>query len=261
MTENSEKNLQESIAYSMEFDENPEIFFCLPYLLQDLWELGTSPEDVMKLIKKYNICKPGARMLDLGCGKGAVSIRVAKELGLEAHGIDGMPEFIAEAKKYAEKYGADHLCSFETGDIRDAVHKMRGFDVAILGAVGYVFGDLEKTITNIKPCLKPGGYLILDDWYVKETIDPDRDDILSRSEFLQKIEAAGASFIDEIIMEADAMSSSNAAIYAKIESRGFELMKTYPDRKMAIEAYLATQRKENELLQTAVVCGTFLIQL
>lgn len=261
MSVGNTKGLDESVASSLDGGNNPGIYPFLPYLLQDLWALGTSPDDVINLIRKHRICPGGGWLLDLGCGKGAVSVRVAKELGLSVHGIDGMPEFIAEAIKYAQKYGVDHLCSFETGDIRDAVHNMRGFDVAVLGAVGYVFGDLEKTIANIKPCLKAGGYLILDDWYAKEATYTGKGDILSRSDFLLQVKAAGARLIEEIITEADAMSASNAAMYAEIESRGFELMKLHPEQKEAIEAYLASQRKENELLETAVVCGTFMLQL
>jgi cyclopropane fatty-acyl-phospholipid synthase-like methyltransferase len=261
LSDESVKNLEESVAYSLDGSGNPEIYPYIPYLLQDLWELGTSPDDVIKLIRKHNICSSGGQLLDLGCGKGAVSVRAAKELGIKTHGIDGMPEFIEEAKEYANKFGVVHLCSFETGDIRDAVHHKRGFDITVLGAVGYVFGDLEKTISNIKACLKPGGYIILDDWYSKESTDPQRDDVLSRGEFIRQIEAAGARMIDEIISNPDEMSASNARMYEKIETRAFELTKRHPKQRGVFETYLNAQREENDTIENTVICGTFLIQL
>ena len=44
------------------------------------------------MIKKFNI----KTMLDIGCGPGG-QVRVAKELGLEAEGVDGDPRVIQEA--------------------------------------------------------------------------------------------------------------------------------------------------------------------
>ncbi|MEW6623897.1 MAG: hypothetical protein AB1420_12355 [Bacillota bacterium] len=73
------ESIQEEIVKSLD-GESVDLFPYLPYLLQDLWDIGTSPKTVLKLIKSYNIIKtPGSKVLDLGCGKGAVSINIAKE--------------------------------------------------------------------------------------------------------------------------------------------------------------------------------------
>jgi SAM-dependent methyltransferase len=75
----------------------------IPYLLQDIWEIGADPETMTSLIKEHvDISNP--RILDLGCGKGAVSIRMAQEVECTVFGIDAVPEFIKEANEYARKF-------------------------------------------------------------------------------------------------------------------------------------------------------------
>jgi ubiquinone/menaquinone biosynthesis C-methylase UbiE len=70
-----------------------EIFPYLPFIVQDLWELGADPSTVIKLIsKRFTNCAV-LKVLDLECGKGAVSIRVAEKLGYSCFGIDAIPDF------------------------------------------------------------------------------------------------------------------------------------------------------------------------
>lgn len=46
----------------------------IPYILQDLWELGSIPEYIYLLIDE-NVDKKGInKIIDFGCGKGAVLI-------------------------------------------------------------------------------------------------------------------------------------------------------------------------------------------
>lgn len=49
-------------------------------------------------------------MLDLGCGKGAVSIKVALELRCRCLGIDALSEFIDEARRRAQEYHVTSMC-------------------------------------------------------------------------------------------------------------------------------------------------------
>jgi 2-polyprenyl-3-methyl-5-hydroxy-6-metoxy-1,4-benzoquinol methylase len=54
----------------------------LPELLQDLWEIGSSAETMLALMKKHalHLLPPPRKILDLGCGKGAISIPIARAL-------------------------------------------------------------------------------------------------------------------------------------------------------------------------------------
>ena len=59
---------------------------------------------------------PGTRVLDVGCGVGRWSRRLARR-GAEVMGIDLSPTMIAEARRRAAEDGVLHRCRFETQDL------------------------------------------------------------------------------------------------------------------------------------------------
>lgn len=69
------KNLNESVVESLD-GFRTELLPYLPYLLQDLWEIEADPDTMLSLIKQY-IRQDRLNILDLGCGKGAVTIKIA----------------------------------------------------------------------------------------------------------------------------------------------------------------------------------------
>ncbi|MCK5453172.1 MAG: class I SAM-dependent methyltransferase, partial [Calditrichia bacterium] len=91
MNEKLEKSLSESL------ETNPNFLPYLPELLQDLWELGSSPDKIIELIRPLELNAGDTRILDLGCGKGAVSILLVKTFGFQAIGVDGCQPFLDEA--------------------------------------------------------------------------------------------------------------------------------------------------------------------
>ena len=139
------------------------LFPYLSYLLQDLWEFGASPDIIIDIIKRHNILHKNSKVLDLGCGKGAVLIKLVKEFGCRGHGMDALPDFIQEAKAYAEKNKVAQKCTFETGDIRRMIDQFRGYDLVILGSIGPVFGDIKTTLQKVQVCIKKKGYVVLDE--------------------------------------------------------------------------------------------------
>ena len=122
------KEIEEKLACSLSGAKTTEIIPFLPYLLQDFWELGSDPEIMTELIDKYIRLSENTRILDLGCGKGAVSVKTAQKLGVKVKGIDLIPEFVEFAEQKAKEYKVDDLCEFETGDINEAVKTESGYD-------------------------------------------------------------------------------------------------------------------------------------
>ncbi len=76
------KTIEECVVTAMD-GTNKELFPYLPYILQDVWEFGANPEAVISLISKYFSHTAGLNVLDLGCGKGAVSIKVSQKAGIQ----------------------------------------------------------------------------------------------------------------------------------------------------------------------------------
>ena len=70
------------------FEVSPELLPYIPELLADLWALGSSPETVVEWVRSLELPPETTGVLDLGCGKGAVSIALAKEFNFRIFGID-----------------------------------------------------------------------------------------------------------------------------------------------------------------------------
>lgn len=86
-------DVEMKLAKSLTADTT-ELIPYLPYILQDLWEMGASPDNIYHLISKHVEVSEKTRVLDPACGKGAVSVHPAKAAGLKVKGIDIIPGFI-----------------------------------------------------------------------------------------------------------------------------------------------------------------------
>ena len=72
-------NMKSEFNKSLDIQDE-EIAEFIPYILQDLWSLGGNPDVVVKIVKRNITLTPDSRIIDLGCGKGATLIELAKTL-------------------------------------------------------------------------------------------------------------------------------------------------------------------------------------
>ncbi|MDN5202674.1 methyltransferase domain-containing protein [Fulvivirgaceae bacterium BMA10] len=253
------ETLEKSVVTSMDGSDN-ELFPFLPYILQDLWEIGASPEIIINLVRKHTTNYSNLSALDLGCGKGAVSIKLAKEFDCNCLGIDAIKEFINEANNKAKEYGVDHLCQFKTEDIRESIKVLPTFDVIILGAIGPVLGDYYSTLTKLSKCLNQGGVIIIDDSYLDQEGECSNPLIQKKEIMLQQIRDSGMQLIDEVIIQEDEMKNSNDHIFENLKKRCYELIEKHPAKIKLFENYIKEQEDENEVLESEVVSSTMLIR-
>jgi len=232
----------------------------LSYLLQDLWEIGASPDILIDIIKKHTILKNESRILDLGCGKGAVLIRLVKEFGCQAYGIDALPEFIEEAKNYAKKNKVLQKCKFEVGDIRRVADHLQGYNLVILGSIGPVFGDVKSTLLKVQTCINDDGYIVLDDGYLFDSSTLNSPIYFKETEILDQIESANMEIIEKKLMDPGYFKKSNKHIYNSISKRVTELIAKYPEDQSIFKGYLKSQEEENALLENHIACVTWLLK-
>ncbi len=249
---NSEDKLARSLTA-----ESTELIAFLPYLLQDLWELGSSPEDMIELLSRHVNASRTTRVLDLACGKGAVSVRIAQALGCRVKGIDMMPDFIDYARKKAEQYSVSSLCIFSVGDITEAVKVERNYDIVILGAVGDVLGSPDKTIEQLKDTVKPGGYILIDDGYGQQGADID---YYTREEWLEICRNHGVRLVDEKLIALEEVERINDEQQRHIRRRAEELKQRYPDQGHLFDSYIASQQAECDMLEQDISGVTMLLQ-
>ena len=231
----------------------------LPYLLQDFWELGAAPSAIIDLTEAYIDLDETTKVLDLACGKGAVSIKLAQALELKVKGIDILPEFIKTANQKAKEHHVEDLCNFKVGDINEAVTTEKGYDLTILGAVSGVLGTPEETLKKLKATIKRGGYIIIDEAYLKEGITQSdiNDNIsqyLTETQWLELFKKTGLNLVETVLaedIEDENFDSETAMGY--LTTRANELIEKYPDKKEMFEGYLKSQQNEYDDLDTNLV--------
>ncbi|WP_242987480.1 class I SAM-dependent methyltransferase [Anaerobacterium chartisolvens] len=230
----------------------------LPYLLQDLWELGSSPKDIIDMFQKHIKVSETTKVLDLACGKGAVSIQVAKALDCKIKGIDIIPEFVDFANKKAKEYGVENLCEFKAGDINKAVKIEKDYDIVILGAVGDVLGNPEETIQLLKNTVKNGGYIFINDAYGNNDSD---ERYPTREKWFLFFQKAGVKLLDEIFNEEADLESLNNEQQSFIVMRANEIKEKYPDKAYLFESYIQSQQAECDELENEISGVTMLLQV
>jgi ubiquinone/menaquinone biosynthesis C-methylase UbiE len=95
-------------------------------------ELQALGEDLMAVIRHLPL-RPDSRVLEVGCGSGALSLAIAKYLGADGMvmGVDLAEEHVAFARRNALKAGLQNL-SFSIGDVTGEIAGLSGdFDVVI----------------------------------------------------------------------------------------------------------------------------------
>jgi ubiquinone/menaquinone biosynthesis C-methylase UbiE len=252
------KILEESVVTAMDGSDK-ELFQFLPYILQDLWEIGTDPKIVIRLISRYFNNHADLKILDLGCGKGAVSVKVSKALGCRCYGIDAIPAFIEHARQKADEFKVSHLCRFETGDIREIIKELTGYDVIILGAIGPVFGDYYTTLTTLEKCISKNGIFIIDDGYIDDDSNFSHPLMLKKSTILQQIEEAGTELVESDISDSEDIKNSDDQIFENLKKRCQELIEKYPDKRTLFLNYIQKQEIENDVLENKVTGATMVI--
>ncbi|HDR52606.1 MAG TPA: class I SAM-dependent methyltransferase [Mariniphaga anaerophila] len=256
-----EKTLEESVMASLDCSD-AAILPWLPFILQDFWEMGSDSDTIIHLIKKHLKSNPAkSKVLDLGCGKGAISVKTAKKLGCSCLGIDAISEFIDFARLKANEYRVSHLCIFETGDIRKMINRPARYDIIISGAIGPVLGNYYETLTKLKLCLNETGIIIIDDGYIGNKSRFTHPQMLKKSELLKQVDTTGMVLADEVTTDAKGKKNeSYDAKYNNLEERCLVLISMHPDKAGMFLNFLKKQRAEYNLLKSEITCSTMVFQ-
>ena len=111
--------------------------------------------------------KPGARLLDLACGKGRHAIYLSQK-GYDVTGVDLSPESIAYARRFAHA-----RLHFEVHDMREAL-PWGPFDFVfnLFTSFGYFAEEAENVVAlrSAAAALRPGGKLVIDFMNTERTV-------------------------------------------------------------------------------------------
>lgn len=251
------RSLDESIARAMDCD-TPELVPFLPYILQDFHEIGSSAQSITEIIEEKAAGKGQLKILDLGCGKGAVLLSIAEKLDCKCLGIDGVTEFVRYAAGKAKEKNLEN-CVFRAGDIREEIKFPEKYDAIILGSIGPVLGDYYETMEKLKNLLAPGGFIILDDGYIEDESSYNHDAVVKKSTLLSQLDRAGMEIVKEYRWDEKDYHEEYGAEYNNIKKRCIELAGKYPEKRKLFEDYVKKQEMEYEVLETKIVCAAMVI--
>ena len=125
------------------------------------------PEEVATLLKPIDI--KGCRVLDFGCGTGGVTCLLVSEHGAgEVIGIDIQPRVLARAERLLAARGLSDRISFRRVDPGPLDLPDRSFDAVVsVGAIIH-HPDQDRLFRDFRRILRPGGRLIVSDWYATD---------------------------------------------------------------------------------------------
>ena len=169
------------------------------------------PDFLYEVVDKLGL-PSGASAVDLGCGEGQHSIRLAERFGFAVHGIDPVPrhielanEALADAAK--QNPALSKLVRFELGAVEALPIEDASIDLIWCKEALYYF-DLDKAFAECRRVLRAGGSVVIYNMFNGDRLEPreaerqwTRDVVLANADH-KHVEAAfrSAGFqIDECI--------------------------------------------------------------
>jgi len=148
------------------FVDHPQMF--LPWMKAMREQAKVDVRGLRTVFEKFRV-RNGARILDLACGIGRISINLAKA-GYEVVGVDISPLYLDFARKWAEQDRVSDQTRFYEMDMRDASRRLmrkgeKKFDVilnygTVIGYRGQ--GDDAKMLTDIRSVASQHAILVIE---------------------------------------------------------------------------------------------------
>jgi len=112
------------------------------------------------------VAPEGARVLEVGCGPGHLSIRLARQHGLHTTGLDLDPAMIERARANADRAGegAERRPSFLVGDVTSMPFPDGSFDLVVSTMSMHHWTDPAAGLAEMARVLRPGARALVWDF-------------------------------------------------------------------------------------------------
>lgn len=272
------------VASALEMDS--ELLAVAPELLADLDALGADVATIVTVISELDLA-PGASALDLGSGKGAVAIELARRLDLDVHGIELFEPFVDHARAAAGAAGVSGRCRFTHGDVTRLAGQLPPADVAVFAALGGALGPIDVTMGILRRFVRPGGYVVISDScrrdgdttafpgfehhrtaaetrrlltahgdaLVAERLEPDDSDGTSHAEDAEGTDDDGSSDTGDT----DETGDGTVEIEV-LAARAADLARRRPELGDALASFIEAQRAEYDFLDRHMVGAVWVVQ-
>jgi len=132
----------------------------------------TSPQK-LGLLADYCRVRDGARVLDVGSGKGWLLRTWAKAWQIEGTGLEVNPWHVAEARERAEAEGAaDRLCFIE-GPALDFAPQPASYDGVLCIGASFALNNFDEAVAWMRRAVKSDGVLAIGEPFLNRPLPPE----------------------------------------------------------------------------------------
>ena len=127
-------------------------------------------EDVLADLLCVLPLREGARVLDIGCGRGGLALRLAERFKAHILGVDTDETALADARAAARRGGLSARTEFHCMPALD-LPPGEPADLAVCVAASHACGGYEAALDFLRERVRPGGYMLLGEGYWKSPLD------------------------------------------------------------------------------------------
>jgi SAM-dependent methyltransferase len=128
---------------------------------------------------------PGARVVDVGCGKGEFLIRLAQAYDVNGTGIDISPYCVADARSAHRERAPTARLTFVQADGASIASESHTFDLASCLGATWIFGGYQGTLKTLLALVPDDGWILVGEpfWRVEPSAEYLRASNLKRDSF------------------------------------------------------------------------------
>jgi len=204
---------------------------------------------------------PG-RMMDLGCGTGALPIALAG-LGWCCYAVEGLEPFVESARSRAARLGLGDRCRFSVGDLRDRIDGGGAYDLVALCGVGPFAGGHARTIERIRTMVRPGGLVLIDDGFLAADAGAGAQGFIgfARLEATRaQLQSHGDRIIGERISTGEESRGAWEGMLAAVQPNAEAYIESRPDIESLLRGHLRAQGRRRDLLGRVLIRAMWLLR-
>ena len=139
-------------------------------------------EEKLDLTIRYCGVQDGMRILDVGCGKGWLLRRIAKQFDIRATGLEIHRAFAAEARKLAAAENLADRIQIVEGPALEFHPEPASFDVVMCIGASFALNGFEPSLAWMSRAAKRGGAIALGEVFAMELPYPPEVSLGSRAD-------------------------------------------------------------------------------